>query len=243
VSEVSVIMAVYNGERFLDEAIESVLNQTHREFELLIIDDGSTDRTASILAYYSGLDSRVTVIRQANLGQAAARNHALTKARNCLVAVLDADDRMLPTRLERQMAFFDENPGASAICSYCHLINATGQRVGRSENDVDVRAGILEQDLSRFLEAVHPTLMMVKEDVLALGGYNEALRLREDRDLLGRLATSGRQILCQHEFLTDYRLHGSSLTMSSVFKPSIGRRPIEINAVRRSEDDLTRRKK
>jgi len=74
VPEVSVNMAVYNGERLLEEAIESVLNQTHREFELLIVDDGSTDRTASILAYYSGLDSRVKVIRQVNYGVAAARS-------------------------------------------------------------------------------------------------------------------------------------------------------------------------
>ncbi|MFZ0304487.1 MAG: glycosyltransferase [Terracidiphilus sp.] len=233
--EVSVITAVYNGERFLQEAIDSVLIQTHREFELLIVDDGSTDRTASILAYDSGLDSRVKVIRQANHGQSAARNLALANARNHLVAVLDADDRMLPTRLERQLAFLADNPNASVIWSFSYFINAHGRRIGKSHSEVDVAAGITEQDPSRFSEVVHPSLMMLKEDVLALGGYNEALRRLEDRDLLIRIVTSGKQILCQPEFLTDYRLHGSSLTVSSVLKPITSGRSIDIDVVRRSK--------
>lgn len=162
---------------------------------------------------------------------------ALTNARNSLVAVLDADDRMLPTRLERQIAFFNENPGTSVICSFSYIIDAKGKRKGKSQNDVDASAGIAEQDPSRFLEVVHPSVIMVKEDVLALGGYNEALTRVVDRDLWGRLVTSGKQILCQREFLTDYRLHGSSMTMSSVLKPSMSCLPIDINVVRRLKDE------
>jgi hypothetical protein len=123
---------------------------------------------------------------------------------------------MLPTRLERQIAFFNENPGTSVICSFSYIIDAKGKRIGKSQNDVDASAGIAEQDPSRFLEVVYPSVIMVKEDVLALGGYNEALTRVVDRDLWGRFVTSGKQILCQREFLTDYRLHGSSLTMSSL---------------------------
>jgi alpha-1,3-rhamnosyltransferase len=233
VPEVSVIMAVYNGERFLDEAIESVLNQTHRDFEFVIIDDGSTDRSASILAYYSRLDLRVTVIRQINQGPAAACNLALTNARNNLVAVLDADDRLLPTRLKRQIVFSQENPAASVICSYSYIIDAKGKRIGKSRNDVDVAAGIRDLDPSRFLEVVHPSVMMRRKDVLALCGYNGTLTPLEDRDLWGRMVTSGKLIECQREFLMEYRLHGASITMWNVFKPNVKGRSIDINVIRR----------
>jgi len=108
---------------------------------------------------------------------------------------------MLPTRLERQIAFFNENPGTSVICSFSYIIDAKGKRIGKSQNDVDASAGIAEQDPSRFLEVVHPSVIMVKEDVLALGLYNEALT-----DLWGRLVTSGKQILCQREFLNSSQI-------------------------------------
>ena len=109
---------------------------------------------------------------------------------------------MLPTRLERPIAFLNENPGTSVICGFSFIIDAKGKRIGKSQNDADVSAAIAEQDPSHFLEVVHPS-----------GGYNKALTRVVDRYLWGRLVTSGKQILCQREILTGYRLHGSSLTM------------------------------
>jgi glycosyltransferase involved in cell wall biosynthesis len=232
-SEISVIMAVYNGERFLQEAIESVLAQTYKSFELVIVDDGSSDRTASILEQYAKLDPRVRVFHQANQGPAAARNMALSMTRNSLVAVMDADDRMLPNRVERQLAFYNENQDASVICSYSYIINSKGERIGVSKNDLDVAAGIRELNPARFSEIVHPSVMMKKDDVMRLGGYNGGFTPIEDRELWGRLVTSGKLIKCQKECLMEYRLHGSSLTMWDVFKPRAKGRSVDINVIRR----------
>jgi len=241
VPEVSVIMAVYNGERFLEEAIDSVLNQTHKDFEFVIVDDGSIDRTAAILAHYSQLDSRIKVHRQENRGLGASLNTAISIAQNNILARMDADDRMMPLRLERQLVFLADNPDASVICSFSFLIDAQGKKIGESQNDVDVAAGIRELNPSKFLEIVHPSVMMIKEDILAQRGYNEAFTALEDRDLWGRLVTGGKLIKCQREFLMEYRLHGASMTMWNMFNPNFMGHSIDINVVRRlkGEPDLS----
>jgi len=232
-AKVSVVMPVYNGERFLEEAISSVLNQTLSDFEFVIVDDGSTDSTPAILEQFRQLDPRIQVHRQDNQGQAPAQNLGLSLATNCYVAMMDADDRMLPNRLERQLRFFTDNPGCSLICSYSYLIDAKGKRIGKSQNEVDVAAGIRELDPSRFLEIVHPSVMMKKEDILKLGGYNGNLTTLEDRDLWGRVVTNGMLIKCQPEFLFEYRLHGKSRTMINIFEPNIMGRFISLNILRR----------
>jgi hypothetical protein len=146
---------------------------------------------------------------------------------------MDADDRMMPLRLERQLVFLADNPGVSVICSFSSLIDAQGKKIGESQNDVDVPAGIRELNPSRFLEIVHPSVMMVKDDILALCGYDESLTFLEDRDLWGRLVTGGKLIKCQREFLMEYRLHGASMTMWSMFKPNFTGHSIDTNVVRR----------
>ncbi len=232
-TKVSVVMPVFNGERFLEEAICSVLNQTLSDFEFVIVDDGSTDSTPAILARFCQSDSRIQVHRQDNRGQALAQNRGLLLANSCYVAMIDSDDRMLPNRLERQLRFFTDNPECSVICSYSYLIDAWGKRIGQSQNEVDVAAGVRELDPSRFLEIVHPSVMMKKEDIVKLGGYSGSLDTLEDRDLWGRVVTNGMLIKCQPEFLLEYRLHGTSRTMSNIFKPNITGRSINLNIVRR----------
>src|SRR5208337_1888421 len=121
--QVSVIMAVYNGDKFLEEAVESVLCQTFADFEFVIIDDGSTDGTSKLLAKYAEQDSRIVVIRQDNRGLPSSLNRAISVANCELLARMDADDRMLPCRLERQIEFVARNPDAAVVCSYSYLIN------------------------------------------------------------------------------------------------------------------------
>src|SRR5512146_251636 len=105
---VSVIMAVYNGQEYLRESVESILAQTFADFELVIVDDGSTDRTPDLLRAYT--DARIRVIRTSNQGQALARNCALTAARGRYIAVQDADDVALPGRLAAEVSFLDTHP-------------------------------------------------------------------------------------------------------------------------------------
>jgi len=105
---ISVVIAVYNGEAYVADAIRSVLAQAGVELELIVVDDGSTDATPGITRGFS--DPRLTVLRQENRGVAAARNAGIARARGEFIAFLDADDVWLPTKLQRQMQLFSERP-------------------------------------------------------------------------------------------------------------------------------------
>jgi glycosyltransferase involved in cell wall biosynthesis len=238
---ISVVMAVYNGEHFLPEAIDSVLSQTYKDFEFVIVDDGSRDASPDILARYAASDSRISIIRQENRGLPASLNRAIGCCRFDLIARMDSDDRMLPERLERQLNFIRQNPEIALACSYSYLINAQGKRIGKSENKVDVEAGRKALDPRRFVDIVHPTVLMRKQDVLGVGGYRENIRYAEDRDLWGRLVTAGKMLKCQTELLMEYRLHTGAMTMRQVFGNEMTVRAIDLNIVRRlqGQRDLT----
>lgn len=210
---VSVVMAVYNGERFLAESVESVLNQTMPELELIAVDDGSTDSSRQILAGYARNDRRVTVIHQDHAGVPAAANHGVRQAKYGLIARTDSDDRMLPQRLERQVAFLRENPEAHLVCGNCYFINASGRRIGTSCCSVDVERGRRELRPSLFLELTQSTVLMKKDALIEIGGYREDFQFGEDRDLWGRFATGGYTMMCQSECLVEYRLHDGAMTM------------------------------
>lgn len=105
---ISCIVPVYNGERFLAEALDSILGQTYRPLEVIVVDDGSTDATAEIAARYA---PQVTCLRQDNRGAASAKNLGVSASRGNLIAFLDADDLWLPGKLERQAAWLGERPG------------------------------------------------------------------------------------------------------------------------------------
>lgn len=229
----SVVSAVYNGERFLRPMIESVLGQTLAEFEFIIVNDGSTDSTDTILAEYMRRDSRLIVLRQDNRGPFNALNRGISQARHELIAHVDADDRMLPTRLERQLAFFRDHPQLSVICSNSFIIDVGGKRIGQSVYAADVARGRRECNPALFVDINHSSVMMKKTDILAVGGYRGDPPFAEDRDLWGRLVTAGYDIGCQPEFLVETRLHGGSISMRSAFSQSEACRYIDTNIVRR----------
>jgi glycosyltransferase involved in cell wall biosynthesis len=211
---VSVVMAVYNGERFVRETIESTLSQTLSCLELIAVDDGSTDSTPRILAEYARKDPRVVIVHQNHNGVPAAVNAGIRHAQYDLVARIDSDDIMLPNRLERQLWFLDRRPELAVACSNCHFIDAAGRRIGQSSCKVDVERGKRERNPGLFLEIIHSTVIMRKPALLAVGGYPEDLFYGDDRNLWGRFATNGYAMECQNEFLVSFRLHGGSLTMS-----------------------------
>jgi glycosyltransferase involved in cell wall biosynthesis len=125
---VSVVMPVYNGETFLEEALLSVLTQSLRDIEVIVVDDGSTDRTPEILAYVT--DPRVRVLTQPNGGIAAALNFGVAHARGRYVARMDADDRCVPERLDRQVSFLETHPEVAAVGSSYRLIDESGAYLG-----------------------------------------------------------------------------------------------------------------
>jgi glycosyltransferase involved in cell wall biosynthesis len=234
-SGVSVVMPIYNGERFVAETIESVLNQSLREIELIAVDDGSTDSSPDILAGYARRDSRVVVLRQNQAGVPTAANTGTRRAKYDLVARIDADDRMLPDRLERQLSFFERRPHLAVACSNCYFIDVSGKRIGQSSCSIDVEKGRRERRPSLFLELTHSTVMMRKKLFFEVGGYREDLFYGDDRHLWGLMATNGFSIECQNEFLTEYRLHGGALTMGMAEMQRELCTWIDLNIVRRLE--------
>jgi glycosyltransferase involved in cell wall biosynthesis len=236
---ISVVMPVRNAERFLDEAISSVINQTFVDFELLLVDDESTDSSLDISATHQKRDSRLVVVPQKHGGIASAINHGVHLSRGALIARMDADDRALPEWLEEQRRFLLSSPECSVVSSYAYCINAAGKRIGLMGNPVDIELGRSECNPRRFLEIIHPTVLMRKEHVLAVGGYREMPL--EDRDLWGRIVTAGMSIKCNPKPLIEYRLHGESSTLAQSREAGwkLGRN-IDLNVVRRmrGEEEL-----
>lgn len=118
---VSVITPCYNGARYIGETIESVVAQTYPNWEMLIVDDGSTDHSAEVIGQYAAKDQRVKLFRQKNAGSAAARNNGIRRASGQYIALLDADDLWLPAFLEKQIDFMDAHNAVCAACAYDHI--------------------------------------------------------------------------------------------------------------------------
>jgi glycosyltransferase involved in cell wall biosynthesis len=212
---VSVIMPVYNGERYLAQAIESMLAQTHRDLELLVIDDGSTDRSAEIMGQYARVDGRIRVVRQPNRGVAAAANRGLEEATGEWVARLDADDIFLPEKLERQIAFIGRNPGVRIVGTLGYFINHAGRVIGLVGTEGPFDRVEFEKMAERGEPVffIHSSTLMHRQTVLTAGGYREQFVQAEDVDLWLRMAEQGHLLLKMPEPLLLYRLHGESLTM------------------------------
>src|SRR5882724_6029993 len=141
---ITVIMAAYNPGRFLVPAIESVLAQTHRDFEFIIIDDGSTDYTLTIANSYAAKDSRVKVISHTNMGMGPSVNLAMKEAKGDWIARIDGDDLMEPNRLERQIAFLAANPDLVVASSLVNYVNDDGDIIGKNSSRFVTREGVAE---------------------------------------------------------------------------------------------------
>ena len=128
---VSVLTAAYNGQNFLPQTIESICSQTFQNFEYILIDDASTDRTPQILAHYAGQDKRIQVLRNAaKRGPAASLNQGLDRARGVYVANLDHDDVALPQRLHKQVAFLDSQAHVGVVGTWARLIDSQDRQLG-----------------------------------------------------------------------------------------------------------------
>ncbi len=215
---VAVLMPVFDAGKYLAQAIESVLQQTHTDFELIIVDDGSTDESSDICKYYMQKDSRVTLVSQPNSGMAAALNRGLFLARTDWVFRMDADDVMLPTRLERQLDFIARHPLVKVTSCEARYIDAQGKVFGKTANDIkDVEAFYRSQRTGSVIGLLHPGVAMHRQTALEVGGYRGKFWPADDIDLWNRIAEAGHMILVQDEVLLYYRIHKSS-AITSDFK-------------------------
>jgi glycosyltransferase involved in cell wall biosynthesis len=205
---VSVMMPVYNAERYLAEAVESILGQTFADFEFLIVDDGSTDRSSALLEQYAARDQRVRLARLPHGGIVAARNHALGLARAEFCAVMDADDVALPQRLARQVDYLRTHPDIVCVGTAVHFIDSAG-RFLRDAHPGMGHEVIEERALGGDCPLNHPSVMMRRAAVVAVGGYRAGFEPSEDHDLFLRLGEVGR-LANLPEVLMKYRQHPQS---------------------------------
>jgi GT2 family glycosyltransferase len=203
---VSVSMAVYDAERWLAEAVESILGQSFADFELIAVDDGSRDGSRAILESFAARDPRVRVIARPHGGLVATRNAALAAARGELVAVMDADDVAHPERLARQVAYLRAHPEVLAVGAEVEIVDPDGwpiRKGGLPLEHAAIDAALLR---GRGEAITHPVATFRREALLAVGGYREAYHHAEDLDLCLRLAERGR-LANLPETLLRYRHH------------------------------------
>lgn len=156
---ISVVMSVYNGEKYLDEAIESILKQTYKDFEFIIINDGSTDKSLEIIEKYKKQDERIVLISRENKGLIASLNEGIKKAKGKYIARMDADDISLPNRFEQQIKFLEKNPEIGVCGTWVEVF-------GENRNPTIWKMPIQDEELRpRLLFSVtfaHPSVMMRK---------------------------------------------------------------------------------
>jgi len=207
---VSVLMPVYNAEAYLAEAVESILRQTFADFEFLVIDDGSTDRSGAILEGYAAGERRVRLTRRPNTGYTVALNELLGLASGELVARMDADDVALPHRLERQVDYLRAHTDVVCVGTAVHLIDSAGRYLRDGHPGMDHEA-IQQRALAGDCPLNHPSVMMRRAAVQAVGGYHPEFEPAEDLDLWLRLGEVGR-LASLPEVLMLYRQHVRSFS-------------------------------
>lgn len=204
--QISVLMSVYNGERTLADSVDSILNQSLSDFELIICDDGSHDKTWEILCEYAEKDSRVKILRnKRNLGLAASLNRCITISAGEYIARQDDDDRAHPERLEREIAFLEQHEELTFV----------GCWVNEMQHGVHLTVRCLPEfpkleDFLFTMPFVHPTLVFRRSALLLAKGYCEEKRcvLCEDYDLLLRFYHMGCYGGNLSECLLDYSVDG-----------------------------------
>ena len=217
--QISVLMTVFNGERWLNDAIRSTLDQTYRDFEFIIVDDGSTDTTPEILELAARRDHRIRVVRHENIGVSRSVNRILPEIRNDWIARLDADDMMHPQRLERQVAFLEEHPDLAVASCFADYVDDRGEVVGVvRKSPVDVTRGSCPVAEPGEGAAFHPVGRgssggrCSKRWTATVPEFS----VTEDTDLWNRIAEAGYPVLVQPEVLMRVRVHAGSLTRSSL---------------------------
>lgn len=206
---ISVLMSVYNGEEFLNEAIDSILNQTYEDFEFIILDDGSSDNSLDIIKSYE--DNRIRIHSSSiNMGLVYQLNRGLALSKGKYIARMDADDISLPERFERQVAFLDNNPKIGVLGTSFQILD---------ENDflqplvkLPTHNNFIKWHLCFRNCFAHPTMMMKRDVIVKAGGYDKEMQYAEDYDLWRRLSVIT-NLSNLDEVLVLYRIHKTNVSL------------------------------
>lgn len=204
---VSVIMSVYNGERYVAQTIESILKQTFADFEFIIVNNGSTDGTLKILEKYAALDERIHLISHGNHGMPRAINEILPQTRGEFIANMEADDIALPERLALQVKFLQQHHNVLAVSGCFELIDEKGRlltRMSVPQDDAEIQKLLLAGHCSLW----HPCALMRRTPLIEVG-YDNAFTIAYEMPLWLKLGEMG-ELANLQETLLQYRLHSSS---------------------------------
>jgi glycosyltransferase involved in cell wall biosynthesis len=214
---VTVVVPAWNTSSVLTETLDSIRAQTFQDFEVLVVDDGSTDGTAEVVERHGAEDHRFRLIRQGHAGVSIARNKAVAEARGEWIAFLDADDVWLPPKLERQLALLEQDPAAGLLFTNFFFWDGNRDLAVAYAPGAVLPGGNPLQALIRSCLFLLSTVMVRREHFLGSGGFDPALRLSEDWDLWLRLAERGIHVRGLAEPLARYRRWPGSVTMKSHF--------------------------
>ena len=184
--EVSVVMSAFNSEEFISDSINSILNQEFKDFEFIIVNDGSTDNTLSIINKYQKIDNRIKVINQKNCGIPKSLNNAVSVANSNFIARIDADDISLPSRLSTQLKYLKSNSNLGFVFSSFILIDKSGKKIQKkiiSTNSYQVRSNLL----NGINNIAHSSVMFRKDLFFEVGKYRNRFKKSQDIDLWIRM--------------------------------------------------------
>lgn len=212
----SVILPVYNAEKYLKQSIESILKQTYKNFEFIIINDGSNDNSMRIINKYANEDNRIRIIDRDNRGLVYSLNEGISISKGKYIARMDADDISMPERFEKQLHFFNQNNDYGVVSSF---INVFGH--GYSENENMEYEFMHNKENIELIDILcckhyicHPTVMIKKYIFDKYGGYREDYRYSEDLELWSRLLRNGIKFKNLPDKLLKYRRDKGSKTYS-----------------------------
>ncbi|MES2592728.1 MAG: glycosyltransferase [Bacteroidota bacterium] len=212
--KVSVLMPVYNTAPFLKEAIESILAQTYQDFELIIINDGSTDNSPAIIKEFK--DSRIKFINnERNLGIIKTRNNGLIVSRGVYIVCMDSDDVSQPTRIEKQVRYLDSHPEVAVIASKLVLINEKGEEQGYWDDDYNCETVEQIKHTLPIINCIGQPTVMIRSDVVKQIGYNKSFVSNEDWGLWLAILSKGLVIAKLDEVLLKYRIHSTGATVTA----------------------------
>ncbi len=223
----TIVIPAFNAEQYVRETVDSVFGQSACGWELVLVDDGSTDGTAEIVRSID--DGRLTLIEQENRGVSMARNRGLEEVQGEFVLFLDSDDRLTPTALERLMAALDGNPEAVAAYGESVTTDETGNRTGTGRPPVfgTRPSGDVLEELLGHNFVLTGTLCARTSAIEPLGGFREDLQVGEDWEFWCRLATRGSFVYVPGEPVLEYRRRPGSAVRSTGLDPGEALRSVE----------------
>lgn len=237
IPKVSVVMPAYNTEKYIAVAIESILNQTFKDFEFIIIDDGSTDKTGEIIQGYAKKDERIIFLRNTeNLHNYKTRNKGVMIAKGKYIVTMDADDWSYPDRLQKQFEFMERNEEVVLCGSFIEICGLNLKVINiRNYPETDEK---IRKKIFKYNPFCHPATMWRAETVKKVGGYNDKYPLSQDYKLEFKVGKFGK-FANLPEVLHKLRTHNDSVSMLHTKKQELYTLQIRIKAVWKYEYHMT----